>query len=251
MRTLQVDHLHVSIFPGREEMGGAAAKAAAHSLQEAIRHRGAARLMLASAPSQIELLCYLRESAVDWSRVTIFHMDEYIGLPPEHPATFRHFQQVEVLSHIKPREFVGIRGEAPDLAAEMARYSGLLAEAPIDVVCLGIGENGHLAFNDPPVAQFDDPAPIKIVELDAVCRQQQVNDGCFPHLSTVPQKALTLTIPALMSGASLYCVVPGPLKAKAVRETLRGPIATSCPASILRRHPSAFLYLDEDSAALL
>jgi glucosamine-6-phosphate deaminase len=251
MRTFQVDHLHVSVFPGREEMGSAAAKAAAHSLQEAIRHRGEARLILASAPSQIELLCYLRESAVDWSRVTLFHMDEYIGLPAEHPLTFRHFLQVEVLSGIKPREFHGMRGEAADLPAEIARYSALIKAAPIDVVCLGIGENGHIAFNDPPVAQFDDPAVVKVVEPDAVCRQQQVNDGSVPHLGAMPKLGLTLTIPALMSGASLYCVVPGPLKAKAVRETLRGPIATSCPASILRRHPSAYLYLDEDSAALL
>lgn len=251
MRTLQVDHLHVSIYPGREEMGSAAAKAAALSLQEAIRHRGEARLILASAPSQIELLCYLRESAVDWSRVTIFHMDEYIGLPPEHPIAFRHFLQAEMLAHIKPRAFHGMRGEAEDLPAEIARYSGLLAAAPIDVVCLGIGENGHLAFNDPPVAQFDDPALVKLVAPDAVCRQQQVNDGSVPHVGAVPKQGLTLTIPAIMSGASLYGVVPGPSKAKAVRDTLRGPIATSCPASILRRHPSAYLYLDEDSAELL
>ena len=123
--------------------------------------------------------------------------------------------------------------------------------APITIIiCLGIGENGHLAFNDPPVAQFDDPKLVKVVELDAICRQQQVNDGCFPRLGAVPRMALTLTIPALMSGGSLHCVVPGPHKARAVR-CLRGPMATSCPASILRRHPSAHLYLDEDSAALL
>lgn len=232
-------------------MGSAAAQAAALSLQEAIRHRGAARLILASAPSQIELLCYLRESAVDWSRVTLFHLDEYVGLTAEHPIAFRHFLQAEVLAHIKPRAFHGMRGEATDLPTEIARYSDLLKEAPIDVVCLGIGENGHLAFNDPPVAQFDDPVLVKVVEPDAVCRQQQVNDGSIPHLGAMPKQGLTLTLPAIMSGASLHCVVPGPLKAKAVEATLRGPIAPSCPASILRRHPSAFLYLDEDSAALL
>lgn len=251
MRAFQVDQLHVSIHPDREAMGSAAAKAAAQSLQEAIRRRGEARLVLAAAPSQIELLCYLRESAVDWSRVTIFHMDEYVGLPPTHPIALRRFLATEVLAHIQPRDFHGMRGEAADLPTEIARYSELLNAGPLDVVCLGIGENGHLAFNDPPVALFDDPVLVKVVEPDAICRQQQVNDGSVPHLGAMPKQGLTMTIPALMKGAALYCVVPGPSKAKAIRNTLRGPIATSCPASILRRHPAAHLYLDEDSADLL
>ena len=251
MRKFQVDQLKVAIFPGREEMGSAAADAAASAIGAAIKVRGSARVILASASSQIELLSYLRESEVDWSKVTIFHMDEYVGLPADHPASLRHFLHHELIAHLKLREFVGIRGEAKDAEAECTRYSALLAEAPIDVVCLGIGENGHIAFNDPQFAQFDDPKLVKLVEPDEVSRQQQVNDGCFPSLKVVPRMGITLTIPALMSGATLHCVVPGPRKAKAVRETLRGPIATSCPASIMRKHPSAFLYLDEDSAALL
>ena len=178
-------------------------------------------------------------------------MDEYVGLPADHPATFRAYQREHVLSQIQPAAFHGIRGEASDSVEECARYSELLREAPIDLVCLGIGENGHLAFNDPPVADFDDPSCVKPVELDALCRQQQVNDGCFPTLSAVPTTALTLTIPALLSSRAIVGVVPGPRKAEAVRNTLIGPISTACPASILRKHSNAALYLDRDSAALL
>lgn len=232
-------------------MGRAAAAAAANALNEAIAANGEARVILASAPSQNELLQHLLAAPIDWSRVTIFHMDEYVGLGADHPASFRSYQQQHVLSRIKPRAFHGIRGEAPDAEAECRRYAALLAEAPIDVVCLGVGENGHLAFNDPPVADFADPVLVKVVELDEVCRQQQVNDGCFPTLDAVPRHAITLTIPALLGGRELFCVVPGPRKAAAVRATLRGSIDTSCPASILRRHPRARLYLDTASAAEL
>jgi glucosamine-6-phosphate deaminase len=149
-------------------------------------------------------------------------------------------------AHTRP-----FQGESVDSAAECARYRDLLEEAPIDLVCLGIGENGHLAFNDPPVADFDDPEWVKPVELDLLCRQQQVNDGCFPALDDVPRTALTLTIPALLSARAVVGAVPGPRKAQAVRDTLKGPISTACPASILRTHPNAALYLDKESAALL
>lgn len=251
MTVQQVDQLCVEVRPTRDEMGRAAAEAAARALAETIAANGEARVILASAPSQNELLQHLLAAEIDWSRITIFHMDEYVGLGAEHPASFRSYQQEHVLSRIKPRAFHGIRGEAPDAEAECRRYAALLAEAPIDVVCLGIGENGHLAFNDPPVADFADPVLVKVVELDEVCRQQQVNDGCFPTLDAVPRHAITLTIPALLGGRQLFCVVPGPRKAAAVRATLRGPIDTACPASILRRHPRARLYLDAASAAEL
>ena len=216
----------------------------------AIRVCGAARVILASAPSQNELLDALVGADVDWSRVTLFHMDEYAGLDAQHPASFRRYQRERVLDRIRPAAFHGLAGEA-DADAECARYAALLAEAPIDVVCLGIGENGHLAFNDPPVADFADPALVKVVALDEACRRQQVNDGCFAALDAVPRHALTLTIPALLRGGALFCAVPGPRKANAVRDALRGPISTACPASILRTHPHATLYLDADSAALL
>ncbi len=249
--TNTVEQLEVHIHATRDEMGRAAAADAAAAINRALASRGDARVILASAPSQNELLEHLIAAAVDWSKVTIFHMDEYVGLDAQHPASFRHYQQEHVLSRIQPRAFHGIRGESPDSEAECRRYAALLAEAPIDVVCLGIGENGHLAFNDPPVADFDDPALVKVVELDEICRQQQVNDGCFSDLDVVPRHAITLTIPALLGGGDLICVVPGPRKAAAVRATLQGPVDTACPASILRRHPSARLYLDTASASAL
>ena len=229
-----------------------AGKEAARLLNESISVNGSARVILASAPSQNELLdILLAAPGVAWSRVTIFHMDEYIGLPADHPATFRAYQQEHILSRIKPEVFHGIRGEASDPIAECARYSALLRAAPIDLVCLGIGENGHLAFNDPPVADFDDPALVKPVDLDALCRQQQVNDGCFPNLESVPTTALTLTIPALFSSRAIVGAVPGSRKARAVHDTLKGPVSTACPASILRAHSNAALYLDRESAAVL
>ncbi|RYD71980.1 MAG: glucosamine-6-phosphate deaminase [Verrucomicrobiaceae bacterium] len=232
-------------------MGRAAAADAARVINGALTQRGEARVILASAPSQNELLENLLATSVDWSRVTIFHMDEYVGLPADHPATFRSYQQQHVLSRIHPKAFHGIRGESPDTVTECSRYAALLCEAPIDVVCLGIGENGHLAFNDPPVADFTDPLLVKVVELDEICQQQQVNDGCFPSIDAVPRQAITLTIPALLGGRELVCIVPGPRKAAAVRAALHGPVDTSCPASILRRHSNARLYLDTASASPL
>jgi glucosamine-6-phosphate deaminase len=232
-------------------MGRLAGQHAARAIQDAILQRGTARIILASAPSQSETLATLTAAAIDWSKVTIFHMDEYLGLPADHPQTFRAYQRAHVLPHTARATFHGIAGESDDSAAECARYAALLTVGPIDVCCLGIGENGHLAFNDPPVADFSDPALVKVVELDATCRQQQVNDGCFPTLAEVPTQALTLTIPALMSARTLICTVPGPRKAAAVVATVRGPIGTACPATAMRHHPVAALYLDSESAALL
>jgi glucosamine-6-phosphate deaminase len=248
MNEMTADKLHVQIFPTRAEMGKAAGEHAAAAIQAAISARGAARVILASAPSQNETLATLVAASIDWGRVTIFHMDEYLGLPADHPQTFRAYQREKVLSRIKPAAFHGIAGESADAAAECARYAALLREAPIDACCLGIGENGHLAFNDPPVADFAAPEWVKVVELDLPCRQQQVNDGCFPTLDAVPKYALTLTIPALMSARTLVCTVPGPRKAAAVRATIKDPIDTACPATILRRHEDATLYLDEAAA---
>ena len=240
--------LSVVISENRAEMGARAGAHAAQAIQAVIERNGAARIILASAPSQNETLNVLLASAVDWGRVTIFHMDEYLGLAADHPQTFRAYQRANVLSKIAPSAFHGIAGESADALAECARYTALLQEAPIDVCCLGIGENGHLAFNDPPVANFADSALVKVVELDTECRQQQVNDGCFPTFSAVPTHAITLTIPALMSARELICSVPGPRKAAAVRATILDKITTACPATILRLHKAAALYLDPDSA---
>lgn len=252
MRTRQADSLAIEIHPDRKTMGSAAATAAADHLRERLRSRGTARIIVASAPSQDELLAGLTAaSGIDWSRVTVFHMDEYVGLPESHPASFRAYQKAHLLARVQPAAFHGIRGEADDLAAECERYTRLLREGLIDLLCMGIGENGHIAFNDPPVADFEDSSAIKVVELDADCRHQQVHDGCFPNFDAVPTHAFTLTCPTLMSAQRAVCVVPGPLKAAAVAAAVQGPIETACPASILRRHPDATLYLDADSAAQL
>lgn len=248
----RVDRLRVQVHPDRAAMGAAAAAHAAAVLRARMARRGTARIIVASAPSQNEVIANLAAApGLDWARVVIFHMDEYVGLPAEHPASFRRYQQEHLLTKVRPAAFQGICGEAVDAAAECRRYAAQLQAAPIDVVCLGVGENGHIAFNDPPVADFRDPQAVKVVTLDAACRQQQVNDGCFPDLDSVPRQAITLTCPTLMSGGVLVCVVPGPRKAGAIRDMLGGPISTACPASILRRHPNATLYLDADSAALL
>lgn len=196
------------------------------------------------------MLAALTAADLDWSRITLFHMDEYLGMSAGHPASFRRYLQDRVLARVRPAMFHGLAGDARDPEAECRRYAALLAEAPIDGVCLGIGENGHLAFNDPPVADFEDARRVKIVELDEACRRQQVHDGAFSSLECAPRTALTLTIPALMTASAIFGVVPGPRKAQAVANALRGPISTACPASILRRHAKAQLFLDSDSASL-
>ena len=250
MITLSADKLRVEVHPDRSALGAAAALRAAHLLRAALARHHQARLIVASAPSQTELIAHLAAAPdLDWSRITVFHMDEYVGLPAAHPASFRSWQAHHLLAKVKPAAFHGISGDHPNPDAACAHYADLLRAAPIDLICLGIGENGHIAFNDPPVADFHDPLTIKRVALDLACRQQQVHDGCFPDLASVPREALTLTCPTLFSGAALVCAVPGPRKAAAVRATLRGPLATTCPASLLRQHPSATLYLDRDSAA--
>jgi glucosamine-6-phosphate deaminase len=248
---LTIDKLHVLVHADRAAMGAAAAEQAASALREALMTKRQARIIVASAPSQNELLAGLTAATgIDWSRVTVFHMDEYVGLPAAHAATFRAYQREHLLCKVTPAAFHGIRGESADPQAECERYAGLLAEAPVDLVCMGIGENGHIAFNDPPVADFNDPKLVKVVELDEACRQQQVNDGCFPDFDSVPKQAITLTCPALMSAACAVCVVPGPRKAQAVRNTLYSEASTQIPATILRSHPGATLYLDAHSFSL-
>lgn len=176
-------------------------------------------------------------------------MDEYVGLPDLHPQSFRSYLRRSFLSKVEVARFHPIPGDSADPAAETARYASLLAAAPVDVISMGIGENGHVAFNDPPVADFADPQLVKIVQMDDVCRQQQVNDGCFPSLADVPQQAITITVPVFARAGSLCCIVPGPRKAAAVRATLLGPIGPACPGTILRTHPRARLFLDRDAAA--
>ena len=241
------EKLSVESFPTRADMGAAAAADIAAALAQRLATQSGVRMIFAAAPSQADMLASLAKMpGIDWSRVTAFHMDEYIGLDPSSPARFANWLDAHVFSRIPFAAVHRITPE-PDAAAEVERYSALLDEAPIDFVCLGIGVNGHIAFNDPPVADFNDPADVKIVELDEICRQQQVDDECFPDLAAVPHHAVTLTVPRLLRADRLFCVVPGAIKRDAVSKTLYGPLSTDCPASILRTTAACTLYIDKDS----
>jgi glucosamine-6-phosphate deaminase len=241
------DRLNVRVYSDRRALGEAAAVEAIKTFRRLLDSQERLRVIFAAAPSQNEFLAALVQAeGIEWSRVTAFHMDDYIGLPADSPQRFSHFLNTRLFGLVKPG-VVRLIDSTASAEGECERYQRLLQEQPIDIVCLGIGENGHIAFNDPPVADFSDPRWVKPVELDEACRRQQVNDGCFPSFADVPTHALTLTIPALMSGKHLFCMVPGPTKRAAVERTLNGPIATECPASILRRHPDCTLYVDTDS----
>lgn len=245
-----VDSLKVEVYEDRGHAGKAAAVAVAKAIAARQAEAGRANVIFAAAPSQNELLAGLvADSSVDWSRVAAFHMDEYLGIAADHPASFRRYLHEHLFGLVDIPEPHLIPGEATDRPSlACVAYEEILLRNPTDVVCAGIGENGHLAFNDPPVADFLDPLTIKVVRLDHACRDQQVHDGCFERIDDVPTHAFTLTVPALLRAPTLAVVVPGPRKADAVLATLRGPISESCPATALRRHPGATLYLDRDSA---
>jgi glucosamine-6-phosphate deaminase len=242
----------VSIYPNRREAGMAAAAEASAVIREAIERESHASVVFAAAPSQNELLAGLRaDAAINWRRVTAFHLDEYAGLPATHPASFRRFLRERLMDHVPLAVFHELAGDAPDLEAEADRYQRLLADQPPVLVALGIGENGHLAFIDPGECDFEDPRDVRLVHLDDVCRRQQVHDGAFARMEDVPRRALSLTIPFFLRTPHAVVTVPGEAKAPAVRDALEGPIEPRCPASILRRHTGARLFLDQDSAALL
>jgi glucosamine-6-phosphate deaminase len=230
-------------------MGSAAADLVEERLAAAIAERGEANLILATGTSQFPFLESLRERPIRWKKVRAFHLDEYKGLAADHPASFRRYLKERILDAVEPGEVHLIAGDAPELGVTMAAYETLLRTHPIDVACIGIGENGHIAFNDPPVADFEDPLWVKEVELDDACRTQQVHEGWFPSFDATPRSAVTLTVPAIMSSRMISCVVPGERKVNAVRSTLTQPVSTNCPASVLRRHPDATLFLDGESAS--
>ena len=246
---IQSGCLGIRAYDTRVEMGERAAKDAAGRLNTIIQEKGMANAVFAAAPSQNEFLASLLQQNVDWTRVRAFHMDEYIGLEEDAPQGFGNFLKEAIFDIVDFGAIYYLNGQAPDPMAECERYAGLLAKYPPDIVFLGIGENGHLAFNDPGVADFDDPQRVKVVELDDICRNQQVNDGCFERLGDVPKQALTLTMSALMDIRDAIVVVPGQTKRDAVTRTVKGPITTDCPASVLQRHKNAVLYLDRESAA--
>ena len=252
MKSFNKDLLKVNVYSSRSEMGAAAAGDVKAAILRALENKDMINMIFAAAPSQNEVLANLAtDKEIPWGRVNAFHMDEYIGLDKNAPQGFGNFLRDHIFG-IAPFASVNyIRIDAPNADEECERYSALLRANPVDIVVLGIGENGHIAFNDPPFADFNDSKLVKSVKLDEVCRNQQVNDGCFAKIEDVPTHALTLTVPALMSGKELYCIVPAKTKAAAVNATLNGEITPECPASVLRTHPHAALYLDPDSASLL
>jgi glucosamine-6-phosphate deaminase len=251
-RDFTVDAARVRVFDTLDELAAAAAETATEALVRALDARGEANVMLATGNSQLAFLAALvPRPEIDWSRVTAFHMDEYVGLGTDHPASFARYMRGRVVALVQPRAFHYVDGLAADPAAEARRYAALLADHPLDLCVLGIGENGHLAFNDPPVADFDDPLAVKVVALDDACKRQQVGEGHFATVDDVPTHAITVTIPALLAATRVLAIVPEARKAVPVRAALEGPITTECPASILRTRPSAELFLDHESAALL
>ena len=248
MTTMQIDNLKIEIADSRISMGKAAARAVASHINDLLNNKNDIRMVFAAAPSQNEFLSEFVKMDLDWNRIVAFHMDEYLGLNDNAEQLFSRYLTNNIFSKVNFRKVNLLKSNAKDPKEECKRYSSLLSEKPIDIICMGIGENGHIAFNDPPVADFNDREKVKIVELDYECRQQQVNDGCFSTFNEVPKTAITLTVPMLLSAAHLSIVVPGDRKANAVYKTLYSEISTSCPSTILRKHSNAILYLDTDSA---
>ncbi len=243
--------LSVQVFDTAADLGTKAAEDLAAILRDAIARRGLASVVVATGNSQLEFMAAMRRRQdVEWGKVMVFHMDEYLGMSERHPASFRRYIRERLTDSVRPRVFFGIVGDTQDVAGELRRYTGLLKEYPPDGCVMGIGENGHLAFNDPP-ADFETSETIHVVQLDEACRRQQVGEGHFAGLDDVPTQALSLTVPALMSARRLLVVVPEGRKAEAVKAALEGPVTPLCPASMLQRQSHARLYLDRESASLL
>jgi glucosamine-6-phosphate deaminase len=250
-RDRTVDHLEVRRHPDARALAAAAADEAAACLGAAVGARGVAHAMFATGNSQLHFVdALVRIPDVPWADVVVFHMDEYLGVGPRHPAGFQRWIRERIVDRARPAAAHYLDGLA-DPSDECRRYAALLQGHPLDLCCLGIGENGHLAFNDPPAADFDDPHDVKVVELDISCRLQQVGEGHFPTVEAVPTRALTVTIPALLRARTVLAVVPEARKAEPVAAALTGPVSPACPASILRRHPHATLHLDPESAGRL
>ena len=250
VRDFYCGKLRTRVFGTRGEMGVCAGTEAALKIKELLAEKEEVNVMFAAAPSQNETLQTLMDDPdIDWSRVNGFHMDEYVGLDEKHPAGFRNFLRKAVFDR-KPFKSVHLlNGNADNPEEEAERYEKLLKEHPLDVCILGIGENGHIAFNDPPVADFHDPKLVKVVKLDEICRKQQVHDGCFEKLQEVPTHALSVTIPGLCSALWMYCSVPAATKADAVYHVINDDVSTACPATILKEQRHAFLYVDFDAGS--
>ncbi|MDD2436285.1 MAG: glucosamine-6-phosphate deaminase [Massilibacteroides sp.] len=249
IKSFKKDLLQVRIYESRAEMGEVAAADVAVAIRTLLDNKAEVNMVFAAAPSQNEFLDALcSEKGIEWNRVNAFHMDEYVGLPEDAPQRFGNFLRERIFSRLPFNSVNYIDGNSPDKLEECKRYTHLLEQYPIDIVCMGIGENGHIAFNDPHVAKENDPEWMKVVDLEKICRLQQVNDGCFTTLDEVPTYAFTLTVPTLMRGKQLFCVVPGQTKAWAVAHTINHLISEKIPATFLRKHKNAILYLEPDSA---
>lgn len=247
-KTLNVENLEIQVYPEIHEMGQAAANYVAEKINDAIDVKGVAYIILATGSSQFSFLKTLKEKEIKWEKVVVFHLDEYYGIPDSHPASFRKYLKERILDYVNPKQVHFLNGDAENIDEEMRHYESELKKQPIDVACIGIGENGHIAFNDPPVADFNDSKLVKLVELDDACRNQQYDEGWFQALEEVPKKALTLTIPAILNSRAISCVVPDERKSEAVYNALYGEISTECPASILRTHSDITLFLDSAAA---
>ena len=252
MKTFIKDKLTVNVYENRTLMGEAAARDIKAKIKELLSTKAEINMIFAAAPSQNDVLkALVEDKEIEWNRVNAYHMDEYIGLDKNAPQGFGNFLKSHIFGLVpfKSVNYIDITTTNPDAEAE--RYGKLLLDNPTDIVIMGIGENGHIAFNDPPVADFNDKRVVKPVKLDEICRQQQVNDGCFKSIDQVPTHAMTLTVPTLVKAPYLFCIVPAPTKANAVYETLNGSIDEHCPASILRLQENAILYLDDQSSKLI
>ena len=251
-KSFYVDHLLVEVYASEMEMSESVAKITHQYLQNLLDKQDTVGILLATGNSQIRFLeALIALEGIDWSRIILFHLDEYLGITSDHPASFRRYLRERVEEKVCPQQFYYIAGDTLQPIAECDRYTRLLENQPIDLCFLGIGENGHLAFNDPAVADFQDPAKVKLVKLDDVNRQQQVNTAYFANLADVPQYAFTVTIPMICHAKKIICLAPATRKAQVVKTLLTGNITTNCPASILRQQPQATLFLDVNSASLL
>lgn len=252
IQTYQYDSLPVAVYDSNAEMGKAAAYAAREIIQAALAERDHANIILATGNSQLSFLHTLRDlEGIEWSKITVFHMDEYVGIDPAHPASFPLFLRQHILDQVHPGQFCPVPSQPHDVEDACRNYEALLRDYPADLVAMGFGENGHIAFNDPPYANFHDIVWAKVIELAEASRRQQVGEGHFASLDEVPTHAITLTIPALLAPKHILCIVPEARKAEAVRACLTEPVSEDRPGSVLRTVDHAQLYLDQDSAALL
>ena len=243
--------MNIHIFSSKQEVGQAAATDAAKIIRNAIAEHGHAYVIAATGASQFEFLqALVHQADIDWTKTTFFHLDEYVGLPESHPASFRKYLKERIMSVVHPGKFNFVNGDAPDPASECHRAGDLISSCAIDVAFVGIGENGHLAFNDPP-ADFETEEPYVVVELDEACRRQQIGEGWFSSLEEVPRQAISMSIRQILKAANILCIVPDKRKAQAVKDTLESAVSPMHPASVLQQHPCTTMYLDRDSASLL